>query len=101
MHKIGYDVNVKTSYRMKKVKIIYNDKKMVLKTPYGRGHTLTRNVGEGVEVQPHHQPLVSAAWHYYAQWDKEILQAEPERFARSVFDARHTQSGEAIKQGFR
>ena len=84
-----------------KVKTIYNDKKMVFKNPYGRGDTLTRDIGKGIESQSDYQSSIGAAWYYLARWGTEILQAELERCARSVHDAGHAQGGQTFKQSFR
>jgi hypothetical protein len=83
-------------YRMK-IKIIYNDKTMVFKKPYGRGNTLARGVGKGIEPEPHHQPVIGAARYNFARWGKAILQTGSKGFARSVSDAGHAQSGKTFK----
>jgi hypothetical protein len=82
-----------------KVKIIYNDKKMVFKNPYGRRDTLGKDIGKGIKPQSDHQPVTGTARYYFTRRDKEILQAKPERFARPVPDAGHAQGGQKIEQG--
>ena len=86
---------------MKKVKIIYNDKKMVFKNPHKRGEAHTRYAGGGDEVKSYYLPITCTARNNYCRWGKEFFQAEPEQFARSLFDARYAQGGQTIKQGVR
>jgi hypothetical protein len=76
-----------------KIKIIYNDKTMALKKPYGRGYTLAKDVGKGIEPESHRQPLTGAAGYNFARWGKAILQTGPKGFARSVPHAGHGQGG--------
>jgi hypothetical protein len=83
-----------------KVKIIYNDKKMVFKNSYGRGDTLGKDIGKGIKPQSDYQPVTGAARYHFTRRDKEILQAKPEQFARSVPDAGHAQGGQTLEQGF-
>jgi hypothetical protein len=84
---------------MKKIKSIYNDKKMALKNPDRKGNTHTGYTDGRAKTQPDHIQTSGTARDNFRRWGKEIFQAKPERFARSVFDAGYAQSGQAFKQG--
>ena len=78
---------------MKKIKTIYNDKKMVLQNPDRKGNTRTRDVIGGAKTQSDYLPTIGTAWYHYGDWGEKILQTQPERAARPVFDAGYAQSG--------